>query len=73
MYGIELKSYTDENAYKKSISQAASYGEQLHLAQIALVFFVDDIDDHSRTRYEINYQDQAAGVTVQISFVATGD
>ena len=73
MYGIELKSYTDENAYKKSISQAASYGKQLRLAQIALVFFVDDVDDDSRNKYEINYQDQAAGVTVKISFVAIGN
>jgi len=72
MYGIELKSYTNENAYKEAISQAASYGKQLKLSKIALVFFVETIDDDSRNKYESDYEDRDTGVTVEIIFVATG-
>jgi len=72
MYGIELKSYTNANAYKEAISKAALYGKQLQLNKIALVFFVEYIDDDSRNRYETDYQDQDTGVTVEIIFVATG-
>lgn len=72
LYGIELKSYTDESAYRESVSKAALYRKQLQLTKISLVFFVEYIDDESRKRYEIDYVDKGTGVTVEIIFVATG-
>jgi len=67
--------YTRQNLItngKNAISQAASYGKQLRLAKIALVFFVETIDDDSRKRYETGYEDRDTGVTVEVIFVATG-
>ncbi|NIM15411.1 MAG: AAA family ATPase [Candidatus Aminicenantes bacterium] len=71
-YGIEVKSFTTRGNYRHSLEQAAKYGKQLGLAEIFLVFFVDAIDKENRGKYEKDYLDEAAGITVVPIFVETG-
>lgn len=73
IYGIELKSYTDQAGYRAAMQQAAGYGKQLNLREIYLVFFVSAIDDDSREKYEKEFMDKNTGVTVIPLFVATGN
>ena len=70
-YGLELKSFTDPAAYQEALAQAADYGRQLDLEQVALVLFVESIDPATREEYEAEYIDSATGVKVQPMFVAT--
>ncbi|QTA79212.1 Uncharacterized protein dnl_14670 [Desulfonema limicola] len=42
------------------------------LSEIYLVFFVEEIDDDNRTRYESDYSDKVAGTTVMPIFAETG-
>jgi hypothetical protein len=72
VYGLEVKSYQDAYTYRESLWQAARYGQQLGLSEITLAFFVDAIDEASRTQYEAVYRDAVSGVTVRPVFVATG-
>lgn len=72
-YGLKLKSYTDDVGHRKALQQAARYGGQLGLKAIALVVFVEYIDDANRTKYEQPYRDTATGVTVTPAFVTTGN
>ena len=71
VYGLELKSYANQRAYNKALKKAASYGQQLQLAEISLLFFIDQIDDDSRSKYEAIYVDEETRVTVTPIFVAT--
>ena len=70
-YALEVKSYTDETGYKKALRQAAGYGVQLGLEEIALVFFVESIDDANREKYGRQYSDETTGVRVTPIFVET--
>jgi len=70
-YGIELKSYSTESAYKTAIKQAAFYAVQLEIASIALVFFIEKISDEDREKYEKMHQDQTTGITVETIFIET--
>ena len=72
VYGIELKTYTDESSYKKAILKAASYGKQLQVKKIYLVFFIEFIDEENRSKYEIIHNDKNTGVSVEIIFIMTG-
>jgi hypothetical protein len=72
VYGLELKSYANRKQYQTALGQAARYGKELQLAEITLAFFVDAIDEASRTQYEAVYRDAVSGVTVRPVFVATG-
>lgn len=72
VYGLELKSFTNEAAYKDALLKAAQYGKQLGIKEIALVFFVEFIDDAHRETYEKDYLDKSTGVTVNPIFIATG-
>ncbi len=72
IYGIELKTYTDESGYKNALIQAAGYGKQLGLSEIYLVFFVEYIDDENRSRYEADYSDKTTDVKVMPIFAETG-
>ena len=73
MYGIEVKSYTDESGYHEALDQAADYGKKLGLPEIALVFFVEYVDADNRKKYEKDYQDKETGVKVMPVFVETGN
>ncbi len=72
VYGLEVKSYTNNHEYRIALSQAARYGQQLELDEITLAFFVEAIDAASREQYEAVYHDDETGVTVRPVFVATG-
>ncbi|MCP4216224.1 MAG: hypothetical protein GY765_16370 [bacterium] len=72
VYGLELKSYTDNTGYKDALKQAANYGKQLELDEIFLVTFVDAIDDKNKQTYEADYKDPLSGVTVKPVFIITG-
>lgn len=72
-YGLELKSYTDDVGHRKALRQAAKYGRQLGMAEIALIVFVEYIDDATRAKYEQHSRDEERGVTVVPTFVATGN
>ncbi len=73
IYGLELKSYTNEREYKKSLLQAARYGKNLGLAEIYLIFFVEYIDEDNRKKYEAVYSDNETRVRVIPVFVETGN
>ena len=70
-YGLEVKSYANETAYKKAITQAAEYGQQLKLDEISLIFFVEAIDEANRQKYEVIIVDKKTKVKVEAIFVAT--
>ena len=70
-YGLEVKSYANETAYKKGITQAAHYGQKLKLDEISLIFFIEAIDDANRQKYEVLTVDAETGVRVEAIFVAT--
>ncbi|MBF0117312.1 MAG: AAA-like domain-containing protein [Desulfobacterales bacterium] len=71
LYGLELKNFSDEFAYKNSIAQAAKYGSQLKLKEIYLIFFVDFIDDKSREKFEKEFIDKGTNVDVVVIFIST--
>jgi|688.fasta_scaffold162169_2 hypothetical protein len=70
-YGLELKTYSTRPAYHRALQQAALYGQQIHLNEIWVAFFVEEIDDNNRQTYETVYLDATTGVTVRPVFVAT--
>ena len=72
IYGIELKSYTTESSYFAAINQAAHYAVQLKINTIALVFFVDSIDDANRQNLEKGHLDKDTGVMVETIFINLG-
>ena len=60
-------------AYFEALKQAASYGKQLGLKEITLVFFLESIDDANRKKYETDFYDQETEVTVLPVFVEIGN
>ena len=54
------------------MTQAAAYGQHLHLTEITLVLFIEAIDAEHRQTYEVAYLDTTTGVTVTPVFVETG-
>jgi hypothetical protein len=79
-YGLEVKSYRTPRQYREALQQAAAYGQQLGpvlsgvegLTEITLAFFVEQVDDASRQKYEVRYTDEETGVEVIPVLVATG-
>jgi hypothetical protein len=71
VYGLELKSFTDDFGYREALKQAANYAQQLGLSEIALVCFVEVVDDATREKYEAVYVNEETEVTVQPIFVET--
>lgn len=70
-YGLELKSFRSDFEYNLALGQAARYAQQLQLATITVVFFVDAADDENRTLYEMSYHDATTGVMVEPVLVTT--
>ena len=70
-YALEVKSYRTPRQYREALQQAAAYGRQLGLTEITLAFFVEQVDDASRQKYEARYVDVETGVAVTPVFVAT--
>ncbi len=71
-YGLEVKSFSEQTEYQRSLRQAAEYGRQLGLTTITLLLFIETVDDQNRQKFEVPYQAQATGVLVTPIFVATG-
>jgi hypothetical protein len=71
-YGIEVKSYMNKFGYKRAIEQAALYGNQLNLKEINLIFFIENINDENRKKYELDFFDKETKVKVLPLFVETG-
>ena len=71
IYGIELKSFTNEKSYRNAITKCANYALQLNIKRIALVFFVDTIDEENRKKFEKIHQDEITGVEVETIFIGT--
>jgi hypothetical protein len=72
MYGIELKSFSDQSGYRQALLKAALYGKKLRLSEIYLVTFVETIDEKTRQTYEADYHDPQTNVTVKPIFIETG-
>ncbi|MEZ4865189.1 MAG: AAA-like domain-containing protein [Caldilineaceae bacterium] len=72
IYGLEVKSFLNQREYRKALDQAAHYAQQLAITEIALVLFVDHVDDANRQKFEVIYNDTATGVIVTPILVETG-
>ncbi|MDM8527727.1 AAA-like domain-containing protein [Anaerolineales bacterium HSG24] len=72
MYGLEVKSFSNQYGYDKGLIQAAKYGQKLGLSEITLGLFVEAVDEANRKKYEVVYQDTDTGVTVKPVFVVIG-
>ena len=70
-YGLELKSFRSDFEYNLALGQAARYAQQLQLATITVVFFVEAVDDENRVLYETPYHDVTTGVVVEPVLVTT--
>ncbi len=68
-YGLEVKSFSGQKAFRNALKQAACYGRQLGLKQISLILFTEHITDENRTAYEAPCQDSDTDVTVNPVFV----
>ncbi|HLP57347.1 MAG TPA: ATP-binding protein [Candidatus Deferrimicrobium sp.] len=73
IYGIELKSFVDQTAYKMALVQAAQYADRLGLREIYLVSFIESIDDANKKKYETPFQYPGSDVTVYPIFIQTGE
>jgi hypothetical protein len=70
-YGVELKSFTNENDYHDALKQAARYGQRLQLPEVALISFVEYVNEETRRKYEVDYVEKTTGVKVIPIFVET--
>ncbi len=70
-YGIELKSYTDKHGYNEALKQAAKYADQLKLKEISLIFFIENINEENKKKYEIDFNDPETRIKVMPMFVET--
>lgn len=69
--GLEVKTYSSDYEYQAALRQAARYGQSLQISEITLAFFVEEIDDANRTKYEAPFVDPSTQVTVYPVFVTT--
>ncbi len=74
VYGVELKSFSDDFAYRAALKQAARYARTLNLSEITVVFFVDAVVDQAiHRKYETSALDKESGLTVFPVLIATGN
>ena len=70
---------SERHSHAKRLSQTtwhkktAHYDKQLDLKAISLIFFVKAIDDESRKKYEVDFDDEETGVKVEVIFVEIGN
>jgi len=48
------------------------YAKQLQIKKIALVFFVENIDDENRKKYEQDHLDNDTNIIVETIFIECG-
>lgn len=71
VHGLEVKTYSSDAEYQVALRQAARYAQSLGLTEITLAFFVEEIDDANRTKYEALFVDPSSNITVNPVFVTT--
>ena len=69
LFGLELKSFANQPAYRKALIQSAKYGKQLKVSEIWLVFFIEKVDKTNCKKFEKDYLDSETGVVVHPQFV----
>jgi len=71
LYGLELKSFKTERAYKEALHQTAVYGRRLGLKEMSLIFFIEAIDEENKKKFEAEYidRDEDGQITVKPVFV----
>ncbi|MCP4698350.1 MAG: hypothetical protein GY862_16070, partial [Gammaproteobacteria bacterium] len=72
LFGLELKSFSTQRAYRKALPHIAEYARQLGLTEIWLGLFIEAVDETNRQRFETDYTDSETGITVHPVFVQTG-
>lgn len=72
LFGLEIKSFANQREYRKALTQASKYGQQLGLTEIWLVLFIEAVDEVNRQKFEVDYLDPSSGVTVHPLFMQTG-
>jgi hypothetical protein len=74
LYGLELKSFSNEKAYNDALIQTAEYGRQLGLTEISLVFFIESIGKEHKQTFETDFtrQHDTGTITVKPVFIQTG-
>jgi len=73
IYGIEVKSYSNQRKFEESIKQAAYYAVQLKVSEITLAVFVEYIDETNRTKYEHEYINLETQIKVNPIFIAISE
>jgi hypothetical protein len=72
LFGLELKSFANQQCHRDALKQAAKYGKKLGLSEVWLVLFVEAVDEQNRERFEMVYTEKKTGVVVHPLFVQTG-
>lgn len=74
LYGMELKSFSNEKAYNDALIQTAKYGIQLGLTEISLIFFIDSIDTGNKKKFQqdYSYYHDSETIIVKPVFIQTG-
>jgi len=72
VYGLEVKSFSDQYEYKKARVQTARYANSMGWPIVWLVFFTEQIDEKNRAKYEVTYHDPQTQVIVEPIFIQTG-
>lgn len=71
-YGLEEKSLTNQQDYKKAQTQAAQNGQTLGLEVIRQVIFVAEIDEANRRKYEVDHVDGETRVREKPVYIEIG-
>jgi len=70
LFGIEVKSYSNQRKFEMAIKQAAHYALQLKLSEIYLAVFIEYIDDENRALFEKEFIDAETQIKVFPVFIA---
>lgn len=73
LYGIELKSFSNQRIYAEALKQTAAYARKIGVPEMHLVFFIESIDDANRVKFETPYisSDENTPITIKPLFIQT--
>ncbi|MCU0288754.1 MAG: AAA-like domain-containing protein [Acidobacteria bacterium] len=72
VYALELKSFRDIRNFREALPRTAYYGQQLGLAEITLVLFVEAFAEKKLEELQVDFFDSSIGVTVKPVIIRTG-
>lgn len=72
VYAIEIKSFRDIRNFREALPRTANYGQQLGLAEITLVIFVEAFAEKKLEELQVDFHDSNIGVTVKPVIIRTG-